>query len=459
MPEPATVIDMTDRLPALPARVGPEAAAPPTPPRVGDRTTILAGLTLIGVFLVGFLAWAALAPLDSAAVAQGRISVEGNVKTVSHLEGGIARDILVTEGATVAAGAVLIRLDDTKARAALELVRGREIAALATEARLVAERDGQAEIAFPSRLLGELADAKVRQAIVGQASIFAARRGELEQQTAIFDKRVAVLQEEIAGLEGEIKAANRQLELLREELADQEELFGKGLARKSTVFALRRRTAEIEGARSRNTGAIARARQQIGETGLRIAELKAARTKEVVEEVRQVQSELNDLAERRAAAEDVLKRTEIVAATDGTVVGLKVHTPGGVIPAGGPLMDIVPSNDRLVVEARVDPSDIDAVQAGLDAEVRLTAFNARKTKPVAGKVVSVSADRLNDERSGAAYYLARIELTGDLREALDGAPLKPGMPAEVMIRTGSRTALGYLFKPISASLNRAFREK
>jgi multidrug efflux pump subunit AcrA (membrane-fusion protein) len=237
MPEPATVIDMTDRLPALPARVGPEAAAPPTPPRVGDRTTILAGLTLIGVFLVGFLAWAALAPLDSAAVAQGRISVEGNVKTVSHLEGGIARDILVTEGATVAAGAVLIRLDDTKARAALELVRGREIAALATEARLVAERDGQAEIAFPSRLLGELADAKVRQAIVGQASIFAARRGELEQQTAIFDKRVAVLQEEIAGLEGEIKAANRQLELLREELADQEEPRASPASRPSSRFA------------------------------------------------------------------------------------------------------------------------------------------------------------------------------------------------------------------------------
>jgi HlyD family type I secretion membrane fusion protein len=458
MAVPATVVDVSDRLPAMPTRGTPEAPSP-RPPGVGDRTTIIAGLALIGVFLAGFLVWAAFAPLDSAAVAPGRVSVEGNRKTISHLEGGIVRDILVREGASVSAGALLIRLDDTKARASLELVRGREIAALATEARLTAERDGNDTIAYPERLRAEMADPKVREIVAGQNSIFAARRGELEQQIAILEKRVAVLKEEIGGLKGEIGAANRQLALLDEELADQEELFDKGLARKSTVFGLRRRTAEIEGARSRNTGAIARAHQQIGETGLRIAELKAARTKEVVEELRQVQAELYDLAERRAAAEDVLKRTEIVAATDGTVVGLKVHTPGGVIPAGGPLMDIVPSNDRLVVEARVDPSDIDAVQAGLDAEVRLTAFNARKTKPVAGTVVSVSADRLNDERSGAAYYLARIELTGDLREALDGAPLKPGMPAEVMIRTGSRTALEYLFKPISASLNRAFREK
>ena len=459
MGEPATVIDVSDRLPAMPARAAAPIVAAPRPPGVGDRATIVAGLALIGVFIAGFLSWAAFAPLDSAAVAQGRVSVEGNVKTVSHLEGGIVRDILVREGAPVAAGALLIRLDDTKPRAALELVRGREIAALATEARLSAERDGRDAVAFPSRLLAELTDAKVRQAIAGQAGIFEARRGELAQQTAILEKRAAVLKEEIGGLKGEIRAADRQLELLGEELSDQEELFAKGLTRKSTVFALRRRTAEIEGARSRNMGAIARAQQQIGETGLRIAELTAARAKEVVEELRQVQSELYDLAERRAAAEDVLKRTEIVASTDGTVVGLKVHTPGGVIPAGGPLMDIVPSNDRLMIEARINPADIDAVRAGLSAEVRLTAFNARKTKPVEGVVTSVSADRITEERSGASYYLARIELTGDLIAALDGAPLRPGMPAEVMIHTGSRTALEYLLKPVSASLNRAFREK
>jgi HlyD family type I secretion membrane fusion protein len=454
--QPAPVVDAADRLPALPAGADLAAAQPPA---VGDRATIVAGLAVIGVFLVGFLAWAALAPLDSATVAPARVSVESNVKTVSHLEGGIVRDILVREGAPVTAGAPLIRLDDTKARAALELVLGREIAALATEARLLAERDGRAQIAFPSRLLGRLTDAKVREAIAGQAGIFAARRGELEQQAAILEKRAAVLEEEIGGLRGEIKAADRQIALLGEELRDQEELFAKGLARKSTVFALRRRTAEIEGARSRNAGAIARAQQQIGETGLRVAEIRAARAKEVVEELRQVQGELHDLAERRAAAEDVLKRTEIVAATDGTVVGLRVHTPGGVIPAGGPLMDIVPSGGRLVVEARIDPADIAVVQAGLDAEVRLTAFSARRTRPVAGVVASVSAERITDERSGASYYLARIELTGDVREALDGAPLKPGMPAEAMIRTGSRTALDYLFKPLAASLNRAFREK
>jgi HlyD family type I secretion membrane fusion protein len=458
MAEPATVIDVSQRLPSRPP---PEPGGPSSkPPVAADRTTIVAGLALIGIFVVGFLAWAALAPLDSAAIAQGRISVEGNRKTVSHLEGGIVKEILVREGEEVKAGQPLIRLDDTKARASLEIVRGRELVSAAQEARLTAERDRLTAIVFPERLRAAAAtDPNVREIVNGQINLFNARRDSHEQQVGILNKAIAQRNEEIAGLQGQIRWGGEQIKLLEEQLEDLEALYEKGLARKSQIFDLKRRRAEIEGARSQYTSAIARAQQQIGETMLRINDLTSQRDREIAEELRKEQADHADMSERRIAAEDVLRRTEITATTAGTIVGLKVFTPGGVIAPGAPLMDIVPSDDRLIVEARVDPGDIDGVHPGLTAQVRVTALNIRTTRPVDGVVMSVSADRLNDERTGAPYYLAKIELTGDLKEALDGAPLRAGMPAEVMIRTGSRTVLEYAFRPLTASLDRSFRSK
>jgi HlyD family type I secretion membrane fusion protein len=458
MAEPATVIDVTERLPSRPVPADKGTAS--EPPGGADRATILAGLVLIGVFIVGFLAWAALAPLDSAAIAQGRISVEGNRKTISHLEGGIVREILVRDGEEVKPGQVLVRLDDTKARATLEIVRGRELVSVAQEARLTAERDGLKTIAFPADILSAAAtDLNVSKIVNGQINLFNARRDSHEQQIAILNKTIAQRKEEIAGLQGQIRSGGEQIRLLEEQLEDFEVLYKKGLARKSQIFDLRRRKAEVEGARSQYTSAIARAEQQIGEVMLRINDLKSQRSREIAEELRKEQADHADMSERRIAAEDVLKRTEIVASTAGTIVGLKVFTPGGVIAPGAALMDIVPSDDRLIVEARVDPGDIDGVHPGLMAQVRVTGLNIRTTRPVDGTVLSVSADRLTDERTGQPYYLAKIELTGDLKEALDGAPLRPGMPAEVMIHTGSRTALEYAFKPLTASLDRAFRSK
>ena len=425
----------------------------------GVRGAILAGSAIIVLFFGVLGIWAALAPLESAAIAPGSVMVDTNRKTIQHLEGGIVGAILVRDGETVTKGQVLIRLDVTRPLATRDLLKGRRLAAQALEARLIAERDGRGEIEFPDELVDQVSERKVIETIAGQINIFRLRQKALAGQVKIQEQRIAQISEEIGGLKGQIRSENMQEKLIRSEIADVKVLLEKGLARKPRLLALQRRRAESGGSRSRNRAAIARARQSIGETRTRITEIGTRLLNEVVAELREVQAELFDLAERIRAAEDVLGRTDIRAPLAGTVVGLQVHTPGGVIAPGAALMDIVPSGVKLVIEANVDPIDIDVVHPGLEAQVRLTAFSMRNAKPVAGRVVSVSADRLIDERTGQAYYRARIELTEDPTKAFEGATLYPGMPAEVMIVTGARSALGYIFYPISSSLNRAFREQ
>jgi len=450
----------TKNLPATVESAAPPAPPPPvpTPDAAGVRKPILAGAVIIFVFFGIFGTWAALAPLNSAAIAAGVVNVESNRKTVQHLEGGIVGKILVREGDKVKAGQVLIRLDETQPRASLDLLKGRYIAAKALEDRLRAERDGKQEIRFSDELMVHFGENQVAEILNSQINIFEARKKALQGQTRIIRQRVAQFREEIKGLREQIKSDNAQLRLIDQETRDVGYLVGKGLAPKPRLLALQRKTAEIGGNRGQNLAQIARAEQSIGESLLQISELKTTMNNEVVQELREVQTELFELAERISAAEDVLKRTEIRAPLEGTVVGLQVHTPGGVISPGVPLMDIVPRFDKLVIEAQVDPLDIDIVHPGLPAQVRLTAFSQRNILPLDGKVVWVSADRLTDENTGLAYYSARIQILGDISKALGGAALYPGMQAEVMIVTGERTPLEYLWRPISSSLNRAFRE-
>lgn len=444
---------------------GQSAATTPAGPagladleRPDVRREAVAAMTIVGVFLVGLIAWASVAPLDSAAIAPGVVSIDGYRKTVQHLEGGIVGEILVREGAEVTAGQVLIRLDDTTPRASLELLHGRWLVASALAARLEAERDGLAEVRYPETLSGRRDDPKTRQVVEGQDNIFQARRQALRSQAAILDQRAAEYREEIVGIEGQIRAETERLALVEEELAGVRTLYDKGFARKPKMLQLQRRAAEIEGARNMHQAQIARARQSIGETRMRAADLETTRLNQVVEELRKAQAELYDLNERLRAAEDVLARTEIRAPLDGTVVDLQVHSAGGVIASGAPLLDIVPREQRLVVEARIDPQDIDVVYVGLEAQVRFTAFNQRHRAPAEARLTSISADLLTDEASGQSYYLARVELVGDAAGAAQLAELHPGMQAEVMIVTGARSALDYLLEPLLLSFNRAFRE-
>jgi HlyD family type I secretion membrane fusion protein len=440
--------------PANPAMANPAAGS-----RIGLRLPIVIGFVIVALFFGALGGWAALAPLESAAIAPGEVTIDTNRKTIQHLEGGIIGEILVRDGDVVATGQVLVRLEEIQSRAELELLQGRHLTAIAIEARLIAERDGQKEIPFPEWLLDRLEEPEVIDTVAGQMNIFASRRESLDHQTQILGQRIAQFEEEIIGLDGQIAAEDVQLKLIGEESKDVRHLVEKGLARRPRLLALEREAAALEGQRSQNVAAIARARQSISEARLRVAELQTELINGVVQLLSETQAELFDLADRIRASEDKLGRTEVRAPIGGTIVNLQVHTPGGVIAPGAPLLEIVPSDDPLVIEARVDPGDIDVVRPGLDAQVRISAFSQRNMTPIPGIVTYVSADRLDDERTGIGYYVARIKLAEkDITEALKGAELQPGMQAEVMIATGARTALEAIISPLSSSFNRAFRE-
>ena len=413
----------------------------------------LAGVVVV-LFLGGFTAWAALAPLESAAIAPGALGVSGERKTVQHLEGGIVARIAVAEGDVVAAGQTLLVLDDTQPHAALAQLEGQRRSAAALQARLIAERDGLEAIAWPERLRMPDDDG----VLATQERIFAARKASFDNEIAILERRIAQIREQAAGYEGHIAAQDREIALLSEEARDIRPLVEKGHMPKPRLRALEREEAEVTGARARNRAQVARLAQAIGETRLQIVRLGNARRTEVTTELREVEARLADLNERLVAARDVLARTRVAAPVAGIVVGLGVFTHGAVIAPGQRLMDIVPAGDRLVVEARVAPTDIDSVAVGLSAQVRLTAFSLLTTPPLDGHVIRVSADAFTDDRTGAAWYEARIGLDPG-QAALEGLQLVPGMPAEVMIVTGASTPLEYLLKPILTSMDRALREK
>jgi HlyD family secretion protein len=424
---------------------------------MGITTPIALGAGIVALFFGVFGAWATFAPLESAAVARGVISVETQRKTIQHLEGGIVGEIRVRDGDEVVADQVLVVLDDTQARATLELLQGRYRATQGLEARLMAERDGLASIVFPA-VLETSSEPAVTELKRAQVNIFNGRRQSVAGQTAIMEQRIAQIQEEIRGLQGQTAAQAEQLALVNDEIASNQKLVDEGLAGKTRLRELQRELAEVTGLHSQNVAAIARAQQNIEEARLQIVELSTDFVNEAVQGLGVAQAELLDLTEQVRAAQDVLQRTVIRAPMAGTIVDLQVHTVGGVVTPGQALLDVVPKGDQLVVEAFVDPNDIDVVQVGLPAQVRLTALTQRNLAPLEGRVTRVSADRLIDQRTGAAYFLARVELVADGARQLDGERLYPGMQAEVMIVTGARTTLDYLSRPIVESFNRAFRE-
>ena len=447
------LVPTRETLPAAPLSPPAGLAAPSRRP-MGVAGSITLAVAVVVLFLGGFAAWAALAPLESAAIAPGALGVSGERKTVQHLEGGIVAGIAVAEGDAVAAGQTLLVLDDTQPRAALAQLEAQRRSAAALEARLIAERDGLDAIVWPAWLRAADADG-VRAT---QERIFAARKASFDNETAILEQRIAQIREQAAGYEGHIAAQDREIALLSEEARDIRPLVEKGHMPKPRLRALEREEAEIAGARARNRAQVARLDQAAGETRLEIVRLGNARLTEVTAELREVEARLADLNERLTAARDVLARTRVVAPVAGTVVGLGVFTRGAVIAPGQRLMDIVPAGERLVVEARVATTDIDSVSVGLPAQVRLTAFSLLTTPPLDGHVIRVSADAFSDERTGASWYEARVGLDPG-QAALEGLQLVPGMPAEVMIVTGASTPLEYLLKPILTSMDRALREK
>ncbi len=318
---------------------------------------IVTACAIVLVFFGGFGAWAALAPLDSAAIALGHVTVAGNRKTVQHLEGGIIDQLLIKEGDELEANQILIRLDDTQPRATMELLRGRHDTLRAREARLVAERDKSDTIAFPASLTSRQEKTAVAELIAGERSVFEVRRRAMQGRADIFGKRIVQLHNEIASLEAQVVSERRQLELIEEERDAVQGLVEKGIMDRTRLLALERAAAASEGTRGKHEGLIARSEQRIGETELEIIDLDNAMLNDVVSELHDVQAQLIDVGERLKAAKDVLERTVIRAPQAGVVVGLNVHTETGVIGPGQRLLEIVPKNDTLVVEAEVHPND------------------------------------------------------------------------------------------------------
>ena len=444
----------------LSARLLPYDATQIESPDQRARPMILLGITLM-VVLFGFIGlWAALVPLASGAVAPGKVVLDSNRKTIQHLEGGIVKEIAVREGDTVTSGQLLIRLDNTTSQARNDLLRGQYIAARATEARLLAERDGKSSVTYPSELTDlQTQDAQVRENIDAQNRLFATRREAVQGQLDVLNQKVAQSNDEIRGLREQSNAASRQISLLNEEIDVVRGLLAKGNALKPRLLSLERQAADLIGQRGQAQAMVSRANQTINESKINSINLKNDFLNKVVSELKEVQGEIATLTEQLRSASDIARRVDILAPIAGTVTGLQVHTVGGVVKPGDTLMTLVPQDDKLIIEARIQPQDIDLVRAGQKAQVRLTAFNARYMRPAEGSVVNVSADRFDDQRTGEGFFLARIEIPQAELKDLGDVKLTPGMPAETLIITGRRTMLSYLVRPIRESFGRAFREQ
>lgn len=435
-----------------------DAEGQPLAVKTDSRPYILAGLAILAVMIGGFGTWAAVAPLSGALVAPGVVTVETNRKTVQHLEGGIVLELRAREGDVVQRNDVLIRLEDTRVKAQLAVIDGRLEVLMAREARLAAERDDADRIAFPEALRRRMSAPKVAEILRGQSEVFAARRSAFQGSISVLEQRAAQLREEIHGLQAQHAAKARQIEIIVKELRDLRELYEKGLVPRPRMLALEREKERLVGETGQHLADVARAEKAIGETELQTVQLRHTTRETAVTELREVEAEIFDLAERRVVFQDELERIEIRAPQAGQVVGVSVHTVGAVIKPGQPLMDIVPREDRLVVEARLRPEDVDKVAPGSKAHVRFSAFDRDTTPEVSGEVTTVSADRLTEQTGQEPYYAVRVSIAADQVARLGQLQLRAGMPAEVFIQTGDRTALSYLMKPFSDALRRSFND-
>ncbi len=427
--------------------------------RDGLRATIRVGVAVVAIVLVGLGGWATIAHIEGAVVAPGHIAVETNRKLVQHYEGGIVRDILVAEGDSVHAGDPVILLDDTAARAEYGLLDAQICELLARVARLMAERDSSSDIVFPDELLKRLHNQKVKDLIKGQLAVFETRRARLETEVALLSERQKQLQDEIGGLEHQRAAVQRQITLITTELEAAEALLAKQLTNTARVNRLMRDIEEKQGEAAELAAEIASRNGKRSEAALEVVRLERSFQEEIAAELRIAEAELNALTERRIAANDRLRRTQISAPRQGVVLNLGVHNVGHVISPGETIMEIVPADDGLVVKALIRPEEIDRIVAGAHAELVMSAFNRRTTPRLSTSVTQVSADQVGGQDGELPHYVATLDIPKEQAARLGDLKLVPGMPVEVYIGTGDRPVLSYILQPLSDYLHRAFREE
>jgi len=423
------------------------------------RSHLLAGMAAAALLVVGAGGWAGTTEIAGAVVAPGVVVVDSNVKKVQHPTGGVVGKLNVQDGDRVKAGDILVQLDDTITRANLAIVTKGLDELAARKARLEAERDGTDAIVFPPQLLARENDPAVSVALANERKLFELRRSARLGQKAQLRQRITQLQDEIRGLSAQQDAKAREIALIGKELEGVRELWKNNLVQITRMTALERDAARLEGERAQLMAAVAQAKGKIAETELQVIQIDQDLSSEVAKDMREVDAKFGEFVERKVAAEDQLKRIDIRAPQDGVVLESKVHTVGGVIPAGDAIMLIVPETDNLMVEAKVNPHDIDKVQVGQSAVLRFSAFNLRTTPEINGTVTRVSADTTMDQRTGQNYYTTRIAMPKSEMARLGDVKLIPGMPVEAFVQTGERTVMSYLIKPLQDQFTRAFREK
>jgi HlyD family secretion protein len=442
--------------------------------RSGLRRRLIAGYVVTAIFLVGILGYAAVVQIRGAVIAPGNIVVEGNIRRIQHQDGGSVAAILVRNGQKVAAGDLLVKMNETQARAELGVVMVQLYSQQVRASRLVAERENLPAIKFPAppsdtgfdRDPGALMQAmslsctSLTACLAIENDLFLARRRAREGEISQLRERVDQIGQEIEGLTAQSRAVEAQAKVVRDELVGLEALLKQGLTQLSRINPQRLNLAQLEGQAGDLKAQAARARGRISEINVQIAQVDKQNLNEVTKDLREASEKIADLHERRLAALAKLGRIEIRAPIDGTVHQLSIFTIGGVLAPGETVMQIVPENEKLVVESRIDPAFIDQVSVGQYALVRFSSFDQRKTPELAGHVIFVSADLEQDQKAQAPpYFRSRVELNAGEVEKLDDQRIISGLPAEVHLQTRERTMLSYFLKPITDQVARTFRER
>ena len=423
------------------------------------RRHVYFGLLIIMIMGGGVGGWASTVRLSGALIAPGSVVVESNVKRVQHPTGGIVGELFVREGDRVRQGDILVRLDDTITRTSLAIVTKGLDELAARRARLEAERDGGDKLVFPAPLVARSGNAEVRAILDGERKLFDLRRNARAGQTEQLRQRVDQLKDEIRGLQAQKEAKEEEIQLVNREREGVLELRTRNLVPVTKLTDLDRQAARLRGEVGQLVAQTAQVEGKISETELQILQIGRDLSSEVARETREIDGKIGEFVERKTAAEDQLKRVDIRAPQDGAVFQSTIHTVGGVINAGETVMLIVPDADALTVEAKVNPQDIDQVQIGQPALLRLSALNQRTTPEIKGYVSRISADITTDQRTGSSYFTVRIAMPSSEVTQLGDVRIVPGMPVEAFVLTGERTMMSYLVKPLSDHLMRMFREK
>jgi len=418
------------------------------------------GFVAIFLLIAIGLVWGSLAKIKGAVIAPGVVVVEGKPKTLQHLDGGIVGEIYVKDGDVVTEGDIVMKLDPTMLGANEDLVNTRLRETMARVARLEAERDSERTINWPDDLIGAKDDPIVASAMIGQEKLFNARRVAASGLVEQLEQRIAQFKDQITGLNSLIDSKQNQAMKIREEAEAKRTLVEKGWLAKPVILTLEREELRLKGDIANHQSEIARLLNSISETDVQILQLRRERQAEVLTELRQADTEASDFREQLTTASDQLRRIDVVAPVTGKVHNMTVTTVGGVVAPGQEIMQIIPADDRLIIEAQVEPADIDQIYPGQKTTVRLSAFNMRTTPEMNGIVLISSADRIIDQVTGMPYYSVKIEIPpSELARLPENLTLLPGMPAESFMQTDSRSVLSYILKPATDAMDHTFREE